>query len=101
VVVAQRKSIQLTDVQCKQGPVIDLGDAALPDASAPLGPETMVIAIFPLTNNAATATCEILSADLAFSDWIAQPYLILGSAQTGDGTFEVAYDNVSVDFLTE
>lgn len=101
IVVAERKSIQVSDLTCKQGPVIAQPDASAPDAAGPPGPETMVVAVFPLTNASATATCEILTSDLAFSDWIAQPFVIVGSTQTGYGTFQIAYDDVTVDFLTE
>ncbi len=100
VVIAQRKSKQLGDVKCKQGPVLTLNDASAPDGGD-LGLETVVIAVFPLTSSVATAECEILSGDLANADWLSAPYAILGSAQTGNGTVQLAFDNVSADFLTE
>ena len=99
VIVAQRKSAALNGVVCKQGPVLSTKDAEVPDASGPPQDENMVVAAFtPLTN---LVTCEVLSADLAFSDWISNPYIIIGTAQTGPGKVKLAYDNVTVDFLTE
>ncbi len=99
VIVAQRKSAALNGVTCKQGPVLTTGDAGAPDAAGPPQDETMVVAVFPPLTN--TATCEVLSSDLAFSDWISNPYIIVGSAQSGYGKVQLAYDNLTVDFLTE
>lgn len=96
VVVGKRSSSAIgAATVCEKGPVFSLSDAG-PDYDG--GADPLVLAVFP---PAGTPTCEILSGALLDPAWLLAPILAVGSVQTGAGSYEVAFDNVTLDFLTQ
>jgi hypothetical protein len=97
IVIAPRNSIEVGNVGCQQGPVLNLGDAE-PDAAT--GPNPLVIVLIPPLG-IGTKVCEILGGELLDPAWVQNPVLALGSVQVGAGSFQAAFDDVVVDFLTK
>ncbi len=94
IIVAKRSSTALPNVECTAGPVLTDPDASIQDAAPPPDPVVIVA-----STGLSAPVCETLSADLAFSDWLAAPIVVLGSIALGQGLFAVTYDNLVLDFL--
>ncbi len=95
IVIAPRNSIEVGNVTCQQGPVINLGDA---DPDAAVGTNPLVIVLIPPLG-IGTKVCEILGGELLDPAWVKNPVLAIGSVQAGPGSFQSAFDDVAVDFL--
>jgi len=80
---------------CRFGPQITLDDSGVgPDA----GPDPMSVLI---EATGAARVCEILGGALLDPSWMNDPVLAIGGVQTGSGTFEAAFDDVTVDFVSK
>ncbi len=99
VIVAPRNSKELIGATCTQGPIVTLGDAD-PDSGAGTQPDSLVVYLIPPLG-LGSKVCQILGGDLLDPTWVRNPVVAIGSVQAGMGVFQAAFDNVTVDFLTE
>ncbi|HEX7602353.1 MAG TPA: hypothetical protein VF316_12145 [Polyangiaceae bacterium] len=97
VIVAPRNSVEVAGVTCSAGPVMTNGDGG-PDADG--GPNPLVVVVVP-PFVVGTKVCEVLGGALLDPSWVQNPALAIGGVQTGVGSFQAAFDNITIDFLTE
>ena len=98
VIVAPRNSVAIGNIACSAGPVISTGDGGAPDAD--VGPNPLVVLVIPPLG-VGSKVCEILGGALLDPTWVRNPLLAVGGIQTGHGTFQAAFDDITIDFLTE
>lgn len=98
VIVAPRNSAQVGNVTCTAGPILTTGDGGAPDAD--VGPNPLVVVVMP-PKGAGSTVCEVLGGALLDPLWVQAPLLTIGSVQSGLGSFQAAFDNITVDFLTQ
>lgn len=95
LLVAKRSAITLA-VDCTPGPTLTDVDGGAPDAAPPSDPVAVVV-----TTPVTAPVCELLSGDLALTQWLLSPVAILGSVAKGQGVFSVEFDNFTLDFVTQ
>ena len=98
VIVAPRNSPAIGTIECNAGPLLSTGDGGPPDAD--VGPNPLVVLVIPPLG-VGSKVCEILGGALLDPTWVQNPLLAIGGIESGHGVFQAAFDNVTIDFLTE